>query len=168
MTATPPRVRPATSADAVACAAIYRPSVEGSAVSFESLAPSPEEMAARISAAHRWLVAEAEDEVLGYAYAAPWRSRDAYGRTCEVSVYVAADRGGRGIGTLLYGALLPVLARDGFHQAVAGMTLPNPGSVRLHESVGFRHVGVFSEVGWKGGRWHDVGWMQLALADVGR
>lgn len=152
--------------DAAACAAIYAPSVEASATSFEERAPDAAEMAARIvaySATHPWLVAEDGGEVVGYAYACPFQARPAYRWSAGVSVYVAADRVGRGLGRALYTELLDRLRRQGFRNACAGITLPNPASVGLHESLGFE-VGVNRGVGWKHGAWRDVGWWQLRLA----
>jgi phosphinothricin acetyltransferase len=156
--------------DAVACAAIYAPHVEGSAVSFEERAPGAEEMAARIehyASTHAWLVAEHEGQVVGYAYATAFNERPAYRWSASVSVYVAAGSRGRGVGRALYEALFERLRERGFHMAGAGITLPNEASVALHESLGFEPVGVNREIGWKRGAWHDVGWWQLELAPAG-
>lgn len=153
--------------DAAACAAIYAPSVEGSVTSFELRAPGPEEMAERISRyqrTHPWLVAERGGEVVGYAYACPFNERPAYRWSASVSVYIAEEERGRGRGRALYEELLARLRRQGFRMACAGVTLPNPASVGLHEALGFRPVGVNREIGWKDGRWLDVGWWQLELA----
>lgn len=147
------------SRDAAVCAAIYAPHVTDGATSFEEEAPGAAEMGRRIAAAHVWLVHEAG----GYAYASRHRERAAYRLTAETSVYVAPSAQGRGVGRALYDALLAELAARGFHVALAGITLPNPASVALHEAVGYRPVGVFEAVGFKFGRWHDVGWWQLAL-----
>jgi phosphinothricin acetyltransferase len=152
--------------DAAACAAIYAPSVEGSATSFEERPPDAAEMAARIAAyaaTHPWLVAEDGGEVVGYAYACPFQQRPAYRWSASVSVYVAAGRAGQGLGRALYTELLARLRRQGFRNACAGITLPNAASVGLHESLGFEPVGVNREVGWKHGAWRDVGWWQLQL-----
>lgn len=163
----PATIRDATPADAAACAAIYAPYVLETAVSFETEPPTAEEMARRIAAAqerHAWLVAERHGEVVGYAYAGPWRSRAAYDRTAETSIYLAPSTAGRGIGSALYPTLLQRLGQLGFRTVVAGMTQPNPASERLHTALGFQPVGVFRRVGWKHGDWHDVSWMQLDLA----
>ncbi|HYG96573.1 MAG TPA: GNAT family N-acetyltransferase [Solirubrobacterales bacterium] len=156
--------------DAAACAAIYAPYVEGSAVSFDERPPDPDEMAARVeryAASHAWLVAEREGEVVGYAYAYPFQQRPAYRWTVGVSVYVADGEHGRGVGRALYANLFDRLRERGFRMAHAGITLPNAASVRLHESLGFQQVGVNREIGWKDGSWRDVGWYQLELAPAG-
>jgi phosphinothricin acetyltransferase len=152
--------------DAAACAAIYAPHVEGSAVSFEERAPDAAEMAARIGrygASHAWLVAEQEGEVVAYAYATAFNERPAYRWSTSVSVYVAAESRGRGVGRALYEALFERLRKRGFHMACAGITLPNEASVALHESLGFEQSGLNRQIGWKHGAWRDVGWWQLEL-----
>jgi phosphinothricin acetyltransferase len=154
--------------DAAACASIYEPYVSDSAVSFEIVPPDAAELARRIEATHAWLVAEATDgEVTGFAYGGPHRARAAYRWATEVSVYVHQQHQRRGVGRALYGELLPLLGRQGLQVAVAGITLPNPASVALHEAIGFEPVGVYRRIGWKAGRWHDVGWWQLELAPAG-
>lgn len=165
-----PRVRTARPDDAGAVHAIYAPVVEHTAISFEEGAPSVDEVRARIAAtlaarpiAYPYLVAEDDAGVLGYAYAGPHRARAAYRWSADVSVYVADRARRRGVGRALYGALLPALAAQGVHAAFAGIALPNPESVGLHESLGFSLVGVYREVGYKFGRWHDVGWWQRLL-----
>ncbi|MFD1948683.1 N-acetyltransferase family protein [Nocardioides aestuarii] len=160
------RVRDATPDDASACAAIYAPYVAGTTVSFEEEPPGPEEMAHRIAASqaeHAWLVAEDADGVLGYAYAGTFRSRAAYRHTCEVSVYVDADRRGRGVGRALYTALLDRMTGLGMRLAVGGATMPNEASERLHRALGFEVVGTFRDVGFKQDRWCDVRWFQKRL-----
>jgi L-amino acid N-acyltransferase YncA len=164
----PPAIRSADpERDAAACAAIYAPSVEVAPTSFEERAPSAAEMAARIAeyaATHQWLVAEQAEEVVGYAYACPYQRRPAYRWSASVSVYVAPDRAGAGIGRALYEELFARLRSQGFRMAVAGITLPNPASVALHERLGFVQTGVNRAIGWKLGAWRDVGWYQLELA----
>jgi phosphinothricin acetyltransferase len=153
--------------DAAACAAIYAPNVEGSATSFEERAPAADELAARIertAATHPWLVAEDGGEVVGYAFACPYQARPAYRWSASVSVYVAAGREGEGLGRALYEELFARLRRQGFRMACAGITLPNPASVGLHERLGFTRSGLNREIGWKHGAWRDVGWWQLELA----
>src|SRR5215207_5414236 len=133
------RIRDADPAhDAAACAAIYAPHVEGSAVSFEERAPDAAEMAARIErygASHAWLVAEREGEVVGYAYAIAFNERPAYRWSTSVSVYIAEAARGQGAGRALYEALFERLRERGLRMACAGITLPNAASVSLHESL---------------------------------
>jgi L-amino acid N-acyltransferase YncA len=162
----PGTVRDARAADAEACAAIYAPYVQATAISFETLAPSVVEMGARIASAqstHAWLVLEENQQVVGYAYGSQFKERAAYRWACEVSVYVAPGRLRNGAGRTLYEALLARLAARGFRTAVAGMTLPNPGSEGLHRALGFEPVGTYRRIGWKYGRWYDVAWVQRAL-----
>jgi L-amino acid N-acyltransferase YncA len=156
-------VRPATLDDAAACAAVYAPYVTDTAVSFELEPPDAAEMARRIEAAHAWLVLEHEGEVVGYAYAAPFHPRAAYRFACETSVYLRPGCERRGGGRALYTALLPRLREQGFTTAIAGMTLPNPGSEGLHRALGFEPVGTYRRVGFKFDAWHDVAWTQLML-----
>src|SRR3954467_11379704 len=153
--------------DAVACTAIYAPHVEASAVSFEERAPDAAEMAARIQrygTSHAWLVAESGGQVLGYAYATAFNERPAYRWSTNVSVYLAEDARGRGVGRALYEALFDRLRERGFRMACAGITLPNEASVGLHERLGFEQSGLNREIGWKQGAWRDVGWFQLELS----
>ena len=108
-----------------------------------------------------------EEQVAGYAYGCPHRERSAYRWAADVSVYVDPRHHRRGIGRALYGALLPLLERQGFHVACAGVTLPNDASVAIHEAFGFAPVGVYQRIGFKLGRWWDVGWWELELRKPG-
>lgn len=103
--------------------------------------------------------------VVGFAKAAPWKGRCAYHWTAEVTVYVHPDHHGQGIAASLYKALIPTLKAQGYHTLLGGITAPNPASVRLHESFGFRRVACFERVGWKFGKWHDVGYWEVVLAE---
>jgi phosphinothricin acetyltransferase len=161
-------IRVARPEDAAAVADIYRPSVIGSAISFEVTPPDLEEMHERIERTLHgfpWLVFE-RDEVLGYGYAGPFKSREAYRWSAELSVYIRSDAHRQGVGRALIEFLLDVLERQGYSGAYAGITLPNPGSVGLFESLGFEPAGVFRDVGYKLDRWHDVGWWQRSIADL--
>jgi phosphinothricin acetyltransferase len=163
----PPVIRDATAADAAACAAIYAPYVTGTAISFEAEPPTAAEMAERIAQAqlrHAWLVLDDGGPVAGYAYGGPFMARAAYRWSCSVSVYLAPDRHRRGHGRALYAALLDRLSARGYRTALAGITLPNEPSERLHRALGFQPVGVYREVGWKHGAWRDVAWLQRPLA----
>jgi phosphinothricin acetyltransferase len=160
-------VRFATAADAAAAAALYAPYVNASIVSFETDAPDEAEMRRRIESGgsfYPWLVAEVGGGMAGYASASAFRPRAAYRYTVETSVYLSAEHCGRGIGRALYARLLALLERQGFAQAIAAISLPNEPSVRLHEALGFQPAGVYRQVGWKCGGWHDVGLWQRALA----
>ena len=166
--ATPLTIRDADpQRDAAACAAIYAPHVEDSPISFEERAPGAAEMAARIeryTTSHAWLVAEQDGVVVGYAYACAHRERPAYRWAVDVSVYVADDQQGKGIGAAVYRALFERLRERGFRVAFAGITLPNHASVALHQSLGFAPIGIAKGIGWKHGAWRDVAWYQLQLA----
>jgi L-amino acid N-acyltransferase YncA len=135
-------------------------------------AASPAVMAERIATTQQrypWLVATmgegAGGAVVGYAYGSALRPRAAYQWSVEVTAYVAEPARGKGVGRRLYGSLLAMLRAQGLHGAFAGIALPNDASVRLHEAVGFRPLGIYREVGFKFGAWRDVGWWRLALAD---
>jgi phosphinothricin acetyltransferase len=159
-------IRLATLDDAAAVAEIYRPYVDATTITFETVAPDAAEMRARIGdvlARLPWLVLEDAGRVVGYAYASPHRARAAYQWSVDVAVYVEQSHHRRGIGRHLYGALFPRLVRQGLVNAYAGITLPNDKSVGLHEVMGFRPVGVYQNVGYKLGQWLDVGWWHLAL-----
>jgi phosphinothricin acetyltransferase len=159
-------IRFAEPRDAAAMQAIYAPNVESTAISFELQTPSVEEMSARIvkvSTQYPWLVCEIDGRIAGYVYACAHRERAAYRWAVDVTVYVdAADRR-RGVGRALYTSLLEILRQQGYAKAYAGITLPNPGSVGVHEAVGFTPVAVYRGVGYKLGQWRDVGWWQLTL-----
>jgi len=161
-------IRLATSADAAAIAAIYGPIVEGTTISFETTAPTEAEIARRIAATLAyapWLVCAQPGDVLGYAYASRHRERAAYQWAVDVSVYVDERHRRKGVAQALYTSLFEILKRQGFYSAHAGIALPNPASVGVHEALGFRPVGIYRSVGYKMGAWHDVGWWQLPLRE---
>jgi phosphinothricin acetyltransferase len=161
-----PEIRLVTHKDAAGIAEIYGPFVESTPISFEIEPPDELEIQKRIEGilpAHPWLVCEQGGRVVGYAYASRHRARAAYDWSVDMSVYVHPDFQRRGIGRGLYVSLVRILRAQGFFNAYAGVTLPNPGSVGLHESIGFQAVGVYRNVGYKQGVWHDVGWWELAL-----
>ena len=159
-------LRMARPSDGPSLAALYAPYVTHGVESFEAKPPSGDELSRRVAATvpdHPWLVAEEGGQVAAYAYACPHRDRPAYRWSVEVSVYVRRDCQRQGHGRRLYATLLELLRRQGYRRAFAGITLPNPGSVGLHEAMGFEPVGVFPDVGFKFGAWRDVGWWTLAL-----
>jgi len=160
-------VRSARATDVPAVARIYNHYVNTTTVSFEEEAVSSLEVARRIKAVQGaslpWLVAEEDGTVVGYAYATKWRTRPAYRHSVEVTVYVAPERRDRGIGSVLYDSLLDALRDRRIHAAIGGIALPNPASVALQEKFGFEKVAHFAEVGFKSGRWIDVGYWQRIL-----
>ena len=162
------RIRDATSADAEALLAIYRPFVTDTTVSFELEPPTVDELAQRILSAQSkwaWLVAEQDGRVAGYAYATSFRPRAAYQWSVEMSAYLDAAYRGRGVARALYERLIEILVGKGYCTAYAGITLPNEPSVRFHQALGFTPVGVFRRAGRKFGAWHDVSWWQRSLRD---
>jgi phosphinothricin acetyltransferase len=162
------RLRSASSADAAAICAIYNTYVATTAISFEEEPVAEPEMARRIAevgaAGLPWLVLEVDGQLAGYAYATRWRVRPAYRFSVESSIYLDRACAGRGLGRLLYGALLDQLRQRELHLVIGGIALPNEASVGLHEALGFRKVAHFTEVGMKFGRWIDVGYWELHLA----
>jgi phosphinothricin acetyltransferase len=161
-------VRPATEADAPALAAIYGDAVLHGFGTFEEVAPSPADMDGRRRAVQDqglpYLVAEDGGQVLGFAYAAPFRPRAAYRYTLEDSVYVAPEAKGKGVGRAVLCAVIAECEALGVRQlmAVIGDT-GNAGSVGLHRSLGFEQTGVGKSVGFKHGRWVDIVHMQKPL-----
>ena len=160
-------IRAAVAGDSSAIAAIYNHYIAQTVITFEEEAVPAPEMARRIeeagSASLPWLVAEREGKVVGYAYATPCRARSAYRFSVEVTVYVDPDCPRMGIGRRLYEELLPKLEDRGAHAAFGVIALPNDASVALHERLGFAKVAHLREVGWKFGRWIDVGYWQRLL-----
>lgn len=160
-------IRPVTIGDAEAIAAIYRPYVTDTVITFELDPPDATEMRARIERivpTHPWLVAEVDGVVLGYAYGSTYRTRAAYRWVAETGIYVAQAARGRGIGMPLYQALLDELARRGFVAAMGVMTAGNPASAALHARLGFVDTGTQPGIGFKHGDWHDVVFWQKDLA----
>ena len=159
-------IRQATPQDAEEIQAIYEPVVRDSVISFEIDPPSAQEIRKRMAAIQQrfpWLVCEVDGKVAGYVYASPHHERAAYQWSSNISVYIHQDYHRRGIGRALYTSLFALLKLQGFYNLYAGVTLPNEGSVGLHESMGFEPVGTYRNVGYKFGAWHDVGWWALTL-----
>ena len=162
------RIRKATEADLDAITAIYAHSVAHGTGTFETVAPDRAEMAGRyakvLAMGAPYLVAEDGDQVLGFAYAGPFRERAAYRFTVEDSVYVSEAARGRGVGRLLLEGLIVASAEAGFRQMLSLIgDSANTGSIRLHEVCGFTHEGLMKATGWKHGRWLDVVVMQRPL-----
>jgi phosphinothricin acetyltransferase len=161
-------IRLATEQDAAQTLAIYTPLVTNTNRSFELEPPSVNDMQQRIMRTLErmpWLSCEIDGTVAGYAYANPHRVRAAYQWSVEVSVYVDEGQVRKGIGRALYTSLLQLLSLQGFYNAYAGISLPNPPAVALHESMGFQQVGVYRAVAYKLGAWHNVGWWQKELQE---
>ena len=160
-------IRDATAADAAALAAIYSHYIRTSTVTFEEQPVDAAEMARRIDGVRGnglpWLVLEEAGAVVAYAYATPWKPRSAYRFSVEVTVYVADGAHRRGHARALYAALFERLRTLGMHAALAGVTLPNDPSIALHEAMGMRKVAHLPEVGFKFGRWLDVGYWHRVL-----
>ncbi len=157
-------IRPARGADAEALARIYNPYIRETVITFEEDAVSAADMAARVAQVNGlslpWLVVERSGRVVGYSYATRWKVRSAYRLSTETAVYLEPESCGQGIGSQLYAQLLAELHDRGIHIALAGIALPNAPSIALHERLGFRKVGQLVEIGFKLGRWVDVGYWQ--------
>jgi len=150
--------------DAAQIAEIYNYYIKNTHQTFETEPLSAEEMRERISEIREnypYLVAEEDGEIYGYAYATQFKMRQAYEFSAEVSIYVKADDKQKGIGTMIYDKLFEELKETDIHAIIAGISLPNDGSVRFHEKLGFTKVAHFREVGYKLGRWVDVGYWEL-------
>lgn len=159
-------IRIASATDAASIAALYNHYIKTTCISFEQEEVSAETMAERISDVNAqlvWYVAEKNGQIVGYAYATPWRARSAYRFSVETSVYIAHQHVGQGLGKQLYQVLLDDLRQRNVHTVIGGIAQPNPASVALHEKLGFEKVAHFKEVGYKFDQWIDVAYWQLAL-----
>ena len=160
-------IRVATAADSKALLEIYAPFCQAtSPVSFEIVPPSIQEMEKRIVETikvYPWLVYEQDNKVLGYAYASQHFNRAAYDWAVNVSIYMHEKARGQGIGKKLYKYLFDGLRTLGYFNAYAGIGLPNEASVTFHKSLGFTLIGVYNNIGCKGGAWRDVAWFGLKL-----
>jgi L-amino acid N-acyltransferase YncA len=160
-------IRPARNSDVQAIVDIYNYYIANSTVTFEEQPLDAKEIGERIqeTASHKlpYIVCEAGGSIAGYAYASKWKGRCAYQFSAEITVYLAPQSTGKGHGTALYEALFAELRNRSLHVAIAGIALPNPGSVALHESFGMKKVAHFEEVGFKFGAWVDVGYWHCKL-----
>jgi L-amino acid N-acyltransferase YncA len=161
-------IRAATADDIPAITEIYRHHVLHGSGSFEIVPPDEEEFSRRLEEIERrglpWLVAEVDNAVVGYAYAGPFRAREAYRFTLEDSIYVRPEAMGKGVGRLLLEKLIEACRDGGYKQLIAVIgDSTNVGSIRVHEVCGFKHSGVLKNVGIKSDRWLDVVLMQLEL-----
>ncbi|HLH02178.1 MAG TPA: arsinothricin resistance N-acetyltransferase ArsN1 family B [Bryobacteraceae bacterium] len=160
-------IRPAAPADAPLFTAIYNHYVTQTVITFEEEPVSADEMAKCMAEVQQaglpWLVVETAGQLAGYAYATPWRTRSAYRFSVEITIYLTSSQTGAGLGSLLLSELRSGLRERGIHAAIGGIALPNEPSIRLHEKLGFRKVAEFPQVGFKFGRWIDVGYWQCIL-----
>jgi L-amino acid N-acyltransferase YncA len=160
-------IRAAASCDSSAVAAIYNHYIAETVVTFEEKPIHADEMATRIedlrSTSLPWLIAEENGQVVGYAHAAPWKTRSAYRRSVEITVYVHPVNIGHGIGSMLYRHLFSILPTLGIHAVIGGIALPNDASIALHEKFGLEKVAHFKEVGFKFNKWIDVGYWERIL-----
>lgn len=160
--------RLATTSDVEGIRAIYGPVVENTVTSFEMEVPSLSDMENRVTSTlttYPWIVACINNTVAGYAYGCQLRSRAAYSWSAETSVYIHPDHIGQGLGKQLYTKLFALLEAQGFKNAFAGSSLPNPGSVHLHTKMGFKEIGVYENIGYKNGVWVDVIWWQRPIGE---
>lgn len=159
-------IRPAHTADAPAIASIYSHYVRETFITFACEEPSAAHYAAQIDEGkYPFLVAEEDGAVVGFAYAAAFRQKEAYRWDVELTIYVRPGLERQGIGSRLMRPLLEILRRQGFLMAYSCITLPNERSIGLHKRFGFEELGVFPRTGYKLGRWCDVIWLQLALGE---
>jgi phosphinothricin acetyltransferase len=161
------QMRRATAGDAARIAEIYNWYILHTIITFETDVVDPQEMENRIEEKtlhHDWLVGEVNHEVIGYAYYGPFRARAAYNHTVESTIYLAQESLGKGFGRALYTQLLESVKGRGFREAIGVIALPNPQSIALHRTMGFAEVGVLKRVGYKFGRYIDVGIWQLSVA----
>ncbi|MCF3185376.1 N-acetyltransferase [Streptomyces polychromogenes] len=162
-------IRPGTEGDLEELTRIYNHYVVETSITFDVEPFTTEQrrpwlLAHPDSGPHRLLVAEEGGKLLGYATSSPFRPKAAYATSVETTVYVAPEHVGRGVGTLLYGSLFEVLEQEDVHLALAGITMPNEASQRLHERFGFRPAGRLEQVGRKFDTFWDVAWFQKHLA----
>lgn len=160
-------IREVTDSDAASLADIYNEYIVNSVITFEQQAITAEQMQQRIEQVKQaglpWIVAVEEDGIVGYAYATKWRDRAAYRFSVESTVYLSAQVQGKGLGTQLYQTLFSKLKQLGIQSVIAGITLPNPASVALHEKMAMKKVAHFPQVGFKFEQWLDVGYWQINL-----
>ncbi|MCF8358862.1 MAG: GNAT family N-acetyltransferase [Prolixibacteraceae bacterium] len=160
------KIRKAKPDDACQIKDIYNFYIEKTIVTFEETKINEKEMAKRIkaiSSEYPFLVKEDNNEIAGYAYATKWKERSAYRYSAEVTIYLHPEKTGKGLGTKLYSGFLDEIRKTNLHHLLAGISMPNPASVALHEKFGFKKVGCLEQVGFKFGKWIDVGYWELIL-----
>lgn len=160
------KIRLANEADSASILQIYAPFITDTVITFEYEVPSIEEFRKRISSVQKkypWLVCEINGKIVGYAYASPFHERAAYDWSVDFSIYINPEYHGKKIGKALYFALLELLKMQGYYNAYALVTMPNIKSESIHESFGFRSVGICENVGYKFEKWRDVKWFELEI-----
>ena len=159
-------IRTTRISDATAICNIYNYYVENTTITFEEIAVSVEDTCTRIAFSldkYAHIVYLDNNEIVGYAYATTWRTREAYRFSTETTVYLKQGYEGKGIGMLLYIELIKQLKSKGFHLLIGCITIPNEQSIRLHEKLGFQKAGHFNQAGWKFNQWLDVGFWELTI-----
>jgi phosphinothricin acetyltransferase len=152
--------------DEIEICKIYNYYVKNTHHTFETELKTTNEMAQKIRAinsSYPFLVYEENGKILAYAYASQWKERQAYKQTIESSIYLKQGEEGKGIGTGLYTELIAKLKEMNLHCVLGGISLPNNASIALHEKLGFKKSGVLKEVGFKLGKWIDVGYWTLHI-----
>jgi L-amino acid N-acyltransferase YncA len=163
-------IRLAKTTDAAAILDIYAPYISNTSFTFETEVPAVPAFADRIQtylANWPWLVCEIDGKIAGYAYGSKHRERTGYQWCVEVSIYIQDDFLRAGVGRALYTALIEILRQQGYRNVYAVINLPNDKSVRFHEGLGFIHFATYENVGYKLGKWKNVGWWQLIINDYG-
>ena len=161
-------IRLAVEADCKPILEIYAPFITETSITFENAAPTLAEFGKRmadIQKKYPWVVFEQDHNPAGYAYASQFSERAAYDWSVDFSIYVKPQYQGKKIGKALYFALAELLKLQGYYNAYAAITLPNSKSEKLHQGFGFKPIGVYHNVGYKLGKWRDVGWFELKLQD---
>lgn len=162
------KIRLANEDDSASLLEVYGPFIANTSITFEYEIPSIDvfkERIKNISMTYPWLVCEVNGKVVGYAYASKHRDRAAYQWSVDFAIYVDPKHHRNYIAKALYTALIKILKAQGYYNAYAGITLPNEKSQGFHESFGFALIGLYHNVGYKFGKWHDVGWFELKLAE---
>ena len=163
-------IRITTPEDAAGILDIYAPYISNTSFTFETDIPSIEEFTARIKSYlinWPWLVTETDGKITGYAYASRHRERTAYQWSVESSVYIHDDFQQAGSGRALYKTLIKILKQQGFNNVYAVINLPNDKSVAFHERLGFQYFATYEKVGYKLGKWKNVGWWRLSINEYG-
>ena len=161
-------IRLAIESDVVQILEIYVPFIRNGVTSFELNVPTIDEFWQRIDKIHQespWLVCCIDGQVAGYAYACGHRSREAYLRSRELSVYVSGEYRKRGIAKALYESVIDIIKHQGFTNVLAGIVIPNEKSIAFHTKMGFKQVGIYEKVGYKFGKFHSVAWYQLFIGN---